>query len=151
MTFVKTMIVGLVVVFAFSATASAKEQYAAGTQSLWVSTGLSGQYFINDKLRAQAYLGFGGFNTDIGARALYILKEKDQYNFYGAGGALFQMGSVSGLEMAGAVGVEVDVRKWLKDFIPLWLSWEIGAGYSTAHDLYNIIPLRLNGGLHYRF
>ena len=99
--------------------AQAKEKYAVGLQSTYVTSGISGKYLASDKLALQAVLGSGWLSNDVLLRGLFAFKEEDQYKLYGAAGLgvqLYRTGTA--LDINGAVGIETNWQNWIEDIFP---------------------------------
>ncbi|MDH5544137.1 MAG: hypothetical protein OEZ43_01015 [Gammaproteobacteria bacterium] len=150
---IKASLLMIISLFVSAGAAQAEDKYALGLQSMYISNGISGKLFLNDKTSLQAVLGSGWWSTDIAVRGLFKFKEEKKYNLYGAAGVGVQMwrfGTGTGIDFNGSVGIETNWENWIDDIFPLWWSFEVGAGFATA-DFYTPSLVRINGGVHYRF
>ena len=132
-------------------------KFGVGTASSWPAYGLSGTYLINERVTAQAVLGFFGTVSSFSGRGWYRFNRNDNYDLYGYAGAGlyrydygFDVENVLGLG-AGA-GVEVSLAKLFdnEDFPPIFANSELGLSYADF-DFYNFSVLTFGFGIHYRF
>jgi len=145
----------LVVLALLSSTIDAKEgDFYAGLESY----GLSGKYDVTDKITAQGIVGVWGYNslTVMTGRGLYKFKEKEHYDFYGYGAIsswswdnAYYDETVIGF--GAGVGAEYDIRGIDPEFIPLYLSADIGLQMANFDHYNGFSGLGLGFGLHYKF
>lgn len=132
-------------------------KFGIGTASSWPAYGLSGTYLLNERVTAQAVLGFFGTVSSFSGRGWYRFNRNNDYDLYGYAGAGlyrydygFDVENVLGLG-AGA-GVEVSLAKLFddEDFPPIFANSELGLSYADF-DFYNFSVLTFGFGIHYRF
>lgn len=132
-------------------------RYGIGFASSWPAYGLSGTLQVNEKITAEAVLGFFGTVSNIGARGWYRFNRKPEYDLYGyAGVGLYQWGNrvynedVIGL--GGGVGIEAGLGRLFDDpsFPPIFVNAEVGLAYANF-KYYNFSSFIFGAGVHYRF
>ena len=144
----------IAVVLLTSASSAKEGDIYAGLQ--WY--GLSGKYDVTDKMTAQAIVGLWGYSglTSVTGRILYKFKEKRDYNLYGYGSVsswswsdTFYDETVFGFG-AGAGG-EYDIRGIDRNFIPLFISLDLGIQVASFDHYGGFAGLGLGLGVHYKF
>jgi len=138
-----------------TSTVSAKEGDAyLGLQ--WY--GLSGKYDVTDQITAQAIVGLWGYSglTSVTGRINYKFKEKKHYNMYGYGSISSWSWSNSFydetvLGFGGGAGIEYDIRGIDRNFIPLYISADIGVQVASFEHYGSFAGLGIGLGLHYKF
>lgn len=130
-----------------ASSASAKDEFALGIQSGLASYGVSGTYFMSNKVRAQVIV----LNYNLAGRGQYFFSKKDQVRFYGVGEIALGFGSYSGVNMGVGAGAEVNWQALIEDIFPLYWNLELGIGSSTGKFGYLESPIRVGMGMHYRF
>jgi len=136
-------------------TLSAKEgDMYAGLQ--WY--GLSGKYDVTDKITAQAIVGLWGYTglTSITGRVNYKFIEKNFYNIYAYGSVSswswsdsYYDETVFGFGAGG--GAEYDIRGINRNFIPLFISADLGIQVASFDHYGSFAGLGLGVGVHYKF
>jgi len=120
--------------------------------------GLSGKYEVTNKISAQAIVGLWGYTglTSITGRINYKFKEKNDYNFYGYGSLsswswsdAYYNETVIGF--GAGVGAEYDIRGIDRDFIPLYISADIGLQVASFAHYGSFGGLGIGTGIHYKF
>ena len=143
----------LVVLALLSTTANAdKGDTYIGVQS----NGFSAKYDLNDKITAQALLGFWGDVSSYTGKLNYKFKKGDHYDLYGYGeaGMLVWSGdhyssSESVPTFGGGAGGELDLRRFDPDFIPLFVNLEVGVS-AASFDNYAYSSFGWGLGIHYK-
>jgi hypothetical protein len=138
-----------------TSTVSAKEgDMYAGVQ--WY--GLSGKYEVTDKLGVQAIVGLWGYSslTSITARVNYKFKEEKDYNIYAYGSLSSWSWSNSLYDetvfgFGAGAGVEYDIRGINRNFIPLFLSADVGIQVASFDHYGSFSGLGIGLGVHYKF
>jgi hypothetical protein len=132
-------------------------RFGVGTASSWPAYGLSGTYHVNEKVTAQAVLGFFGTVSSFSGRGWYRFTRDIKYDLYGYAGAglyrydyVFDTENVLGL--GAGVGIEASLQKLFDDddFPPIFANSELGLSYADF-DFYNFSALTFGFGIHYRF
>ena len=152
MKFISTIIVALVLL---TSTTFAKE----GDKYLGLQWyGLSGKYDITDNLSAQAIVGLWGYTglTSVTGRINYKFKEQNFYNLYGYGSVTAWSWSNSLYDetvfgFGAGVGAEYDIRGINRNFIPLFLSADLGLQVASFDHYGGFAGLGLGLGVHYKF
>jgi len=131
--------------------------FGVGTASSWPAYGLSGTYLVNERVTAQAVLGFFGTVSSFSGRGWYRFNRNDNYDIYGyAGAGLYRYDSgidvESVLGLGAGAGVEVSLAKLFddEDFPPIFANSELGLSYANF-DFYDFSALTFGFGIHYRF
>ena len=143
----KIAVLSMLVSLFLMGSAQATEKFAFGIQNGLASWGISGSYFVNDKLRGQVNVS----NFSLGGRGLFILQEKNKVDIYGVGEVGLWYGSYDGVNMAAGAGVEVNWADFIEDIFPLYWNLELGVGFSSGSAGYWGGPIRIGSGVHYRF
>ena len=142
-------------------------KFGVGFASSWPAYGLSGTMRINEKITAEAVIGFLGTISNFGARGWYRFNRNPTYDLYGyAGASLYryeyttfvsstfrtQRATENVLGLGGGVGIEAGIQSLFKDetLPPIFLNWEIGLALANF-DYYNFSSFSFGGGVHYRF
>jgi hypothetical protein len=144
-------------------------RFAVGFQSSWPTYGLSGQYFVSDKLTAEAVAGVSGSLTNVGGRALYRFRElgaddsrmghtAELYGFGGLGmwrySDLFD-DSETALGASVGIGAEAFLEHILgaegEPFLPITVSAEVGLAFVGFETYGGFSALSYGAGVHYRF
>lgn len=149
MKLLKGVTLGLFLVCGLVANAQA-EKYAVGLQSGFTGTGVSGKYFMSDKMAANLIVSGGfGFSTLTG-RGLFTFAEEDVFDVYGIGevGMWILSGADTYFSLGAGVGVVADWSHWIEDVEPIYWNLEIGVGSALG---YTYTPIRASIGVHYRF
>ena len=101
--------------------------------------------------------GYGYDVTVLGFTGRYInkIKQEKNYNFYWVAGAGFLTASSSDVSETAfhgeaGIGAEYDIRGLDRDFIPLFLSAEVDAGFVTVSG-YGGAGVGIDLGIHYKF
>ncbi|MCF6245622.1 MAG: hypothetical protein L3J43_11390 [Sulfurovum sp.] len=137
-------------------TLSAKEgDFYAGLQ--WY--GLSGKYDVTDQITAQAIVGLWGYSSlkSITGRVNYKFIQKNHTDFYAYGSlsSWSWSSSVYGDEtvfgFGAGVGAEYDIRGINRNFIPLFISADIGVQVASFDHYDNFAGLGIGLGVHYKF
>ena len=132
-------------------------RFGIGFASSWPSYGLSGTLQVNEKITAEAILGFLGTVTNFGGRGWYRFNRNELYDLYGYAAAslyrydyIFDNENVLGLG-AGA-GIEANLGKLFnqEDFPPIFMNWELGLAYADF-KFYDFSAFIFGAGIHYRF
>ncbi len=132
-------------------------RFGVGFTSSWPSYGLSGTLQVNEKITAEAILGFFGTVSNFGGRVWYRFMPDVVYDIYGYGAAsmyrydyIFDTESVLGI--GGGAGIEANLGKLFnqEDFPPLFMNWEIGLAFADF-KYYNFSSFVFGAGVHYRF
>ena len=120
--------------------------------------GLSGKYDINDKVTAQAIVGLWGYTglTSITGRINYKFQEERFYNMYGYGSITSWSWSNSlydetVLGFGAGAGFEYDMRGLDRDFIPLFVSADLGIEVASFEHYGSFAGIGIGLGLHYKF
>ena len=120
--------------------------------------GLSGKYDVTDKVTAQAIGGFWGYSglTSFTGRGLYKFKEQDNYSLYGYGSVSSWSWSGYGynetvIGFGGGAGAEYDIRGIDRDFIPLFVSLDLGLQVASFDHYGGFAGLGIGLGVHYKF
>ncbi len=120
------------------------------------SNGLSAKYDLNEKMTAQAILGFWGDVSSYTAKLNYKFKKGDHYDLYGYGdaGMLVWDGSryydsESVATFGAGAGGELDLRKFDPDFIPLFVNLELGLSHGSFKN-YSYSAFGWGLGIHYK-
>ncbi len=120
--------------------------------------GVSGKYDITDTLTAQAIVGLWGYSglTSVTGRINYKFIEENYINYYAYGSLTSWSWSndiydetVFGFG-AGA-GAEYDIRGFNQNFIPLFISAELGLQVASFDHYGDFGALGLGLGVHYKF
>ena len=145
----------LVVLALLSTTVDAKEgEFLIGLESY----GLSAKYDVTDKITAQGIVGVWGYDnlTTMTARGLYKFHEKENYDFYGYGAIsswswdnAYYDETVIGF--GAGVGAEYDIRGIDPDFIPLYVSADLGFQVASFEHYGGFSGLGIGFGIHYKF
>jgi hypothetical protein len=141
-----------------STTVSAKEGDWYGGVQL---SGLSAKYDISNDSTVQGIVNFWGYGYDIDVfsftgRYIRKVKQEKNYNLYWVAGAGVTTVSASNSTLGTAfhgeagVGAEYDIRGLDRDFIPLFISAEIDAGFVSVSG-YGGAGVGIDIGLHYKF
>ena len=142
-------------------------KYGIGFASSWPAYGLSGTMRINEKITAEAVVGFLGTISNFGARGWYRFNRNPTWDLYGyAGASLYryeystfvsstfrtQRATENVLGLGGGVGIEAGIQTLFKDesLPPIFLNWEVGIALANF-DYYNFSSFSFGGGVHYRF
>jgi hypothetical protein len=136
-------------------------RFGVGTASSWPAYGLSGTYHVNEKVTAQAVLGFFGTVSSFSARGWYRFNRNEEYDLYGyatAGMYRYDYSTIlandteSVLGLGAGVGIETSLGKLFdqEDFPPIFANTELGLTYASF-DFYNFSALTFGFGIHYRF
>ena len=152
----KIIFLPLAMLLLFSTKINAKEgDFYAGLESY----GLSAKYDVTNKVTAQGIIGVWGYQnnlTSITGKGIYKFKEKGHYDLYGYGAITswswdngYQDETVIGF--GAGVGAEYDIRGIDPDFIPLYLSGNIGLQVASFKYYSGFSGLGLGFGLHYKF
>jgi hypothetical protein len=120
--------------------------------------GLSGKYDVTDKISAQAIVGLWGYSglTSVTGRVNYKFKEQNFYNIY-AYGSLSSWSWSNSLHsetvfgFGVGAGVEYDIRGIDRNFIPLFISADLGVQVASFDYYNNFAGLGLGIGVHYKF
>ena len=145
----------LVVLALLSTTVDAKEgEFSAGAEN----HGASVKYDVSDKITVQGIVGVWGYGdlTSMTARGLYKFYEKEDYNLYGYGSVsswswdnTYYDETVLGFGAGG--GIEYDIRGIDPDFIPLYLSADLGFQVANFDHYGGFSGLGIGFGIHYKF
>jgi hypothetical protein len=120
--------------------------------------GLSAKYDVTDKITAQAIGGFWGYSdlTSFTGRGLYKFKEQNNYTLYGYGS--LSSWSYSGygynetvIGFGGGAGAEYDMRGIDPEFIPIFISADIGIEVANFDHYGSFSSLGIGLGIHYKF
>jgi len=132
-------------------------RFGVGTASSWPAYGLSGTYHVNEKVTAQAVLGFFGTVSSFSGRGWYRFKRDIKYDLYGyAGAGMYRYDYFAGNEnvlgLGAGVGIEASLQKLFDDadFPPIFANSELGLSYANF-EFYNFSALTFGFGIHYRF
>lgn len=136
-------------------------RFGAGMASSWPAYGLSGTYHVNEKVTAQAVLGFFGTVSSFSARGWYRFNRNAEYDIYGYGTAgmyRYNFGTIlfsdteSVLGLGAGAGIETSLGKLFnqEEFPPIFANAELGLTYASF-DFYNFSALTFGFGIHYRF
>jgi hypothetical protein len=132
-------------------------RFGVGTASSWPAYGLSGTYHVNEKVTAQAVLGFFGTVSSFSGRGWYRFTRDVKYDLYGyAGAGLYRydyaVDTENVLGLGAGVGIETSLQKLFDedDFPPIFANSEFGLSYANF-DFYNFSALTFGFGIHYRF
>lgn len=137
-----------------------QEKYAIGFQSTWPAWGLSGQMDINDKLTAQAVLGFAGETNIYALRGLYNIKKSSTpflHNYYGFAAIgdytspSYDFNGNSTRESVIGFGLGAGVEAAPFEDLPIWLSLEVGASFAGFDNYSGFNTIGFGLGMHYRF
>jgi hypothetical protein len=141
-----------------STTVSANEgDWYAGVQL----SGLSLKKDISNNSTLQGIVNFWGYGYDVDVfsftgRYIRKVKQEKNYNLYWVAGAGVTTVSASNSTLGTAfhgeagVGAEYDIRGLDRDFIPLFISAEIDAGFVSVSG-YGGAGVGIDIGLHYKF
>jgi len=120
--------------------------------------GLSAKYDVSDKITAQAIGGFWGYSglTSFTGRGLYKFKEQNNYSLYGYGSLSSWSWSGYGYDetvigFGGGAGAEYDIRGIDPEFIPLFVSADIGIQVANFDHYNSFSGLGIGLGVHYKF
>jgi len=124
-------------------------------------SGLSLKYDLTNDTTAQGIVNFWGYgyNVDVlsfTGRYIKKVKQARNYNFYWAAGAGITTISGSNTNLGTAfhgeagIGAEYDIRGIDKDFVPIFISGELDAGFVSVSG-YGGAGIGLDVGLHYKF
>jgi hypothetical protein len=124
-------------------------------------SGLSIKKDISNDSTIQGIVNFWGYGYDVDVLSVtgrYIRKvtQKKNYNLYWVAGAGVTTVSASNSNLGTAfhgeagVGAEYDIRGLDKDFIPLYISAELDAGFVSVSG-YGGAGVGIDIGLHYKF
>lgn len=136
-------------------------RFGVGTASSWPAYGLSGTYHVNEKVTAQAVLGFFGTVSSFSARGWYRFNRNAEYDIYGYGTVgmyrydyttILDNDTESVLGLGAGVGIETSLGKLFdqEDFPPIFANTELGLTYANF-DFYSFSALTFGFGIHYRF
>jgi len=134
---------------------ASKGNMYGGFQSSWPSHGFSLKMDLNEKMTAQAVVGFLGTVNNYALRGIYKFKKEQFYDMYGFGslGILTWSNDIydeNVFGFGGGAGAEYDIRGIDSSFIPLYVSAELGLNIASF-DHYNFSSLGLGVGVHYKF
>jgi hypothetical protein len=108
-----------------------------GMQFTWPTYGVSGMFDFHDDWSIQGVIGTAGFGLSLTARGIHRLAPQELYRPY----AYAEMGSWSNYREWGTVpnfglggGVEVDMRDFVDDAPPVYLSFELGLNVAVYRD-----------------
>jgi hypothetical protein len=133
-------------------------RWGVGAQFTWPTYGVSGMYDLTDEWSVQGVLGTAGFGLAITARGIYRLDREEQYRpyVYGEAGTWSDYrpwGTIPHFGFGG--GVEADVRDFIEDAPPLYVSFEAGLNLAIYRDADlgdgTLLRLQLGPAVHYRF
>ena len=137
-------------------------KFGVGFTSSWPAYGLSGTYQLNQKVTAEAILGFLGVVNSYGGRVWYRFKPDTKFDIYAVGGLAayvydYSFGgfgrseSVIGFQ-AGA-GVESGLQTLLDDpeMPPIFFNAEISLAFASFDNYGGFNTLSFGAGVHYRF
>ena len=120
--------------------------------------GLSGKYDITDNLSAQAIVGLWGYAglTSVTGRINYKFKEQNFYSLYGYGSVTSWSWSNSLYDetvfgFGAGAGAEYDIRGIDRNFIPLFISVDLGLQVASFKYYGGFGGLGLGLGIHYKF
>ncbi|HET6567517.1 MAG TPA: hypothetical protein VFG50_06095 [Rhodothermales bacterium] len=136
-------------------------RFSVGFASSWPAYGISGTMQVNEKVTAEAVVGFLGAVTNLSGRGWYRFNRKPSYDLYGYGAvgvyrygysALGASDTESVLGLGGGVGIEASLGKLLKDedFPPIYVNTELGLAFANFEH-YNFSSFIWGAGVHYRF
>jgi len=120
--------------------------------------GLSAKYDVTNKITAQGIVGLWGYSglTSFTGRVNYKFKEKNHYNLYGYGSVSSWSWSNSFYDetvigFGAGAGAEYDIRGIDRNFIPLFISLDLGLQYASFSHYGGFGGLGIGLGLHYKF
>ena len=136
-------------------------RFGVGLTSSWPAYGVSGTLQLNEKMTAEAVLGFFGSVSNFSGRLWYRFKRDAKYDLYGYGAAgVYRYGyrvlGVSDAEnvlgLGAGAGIEAGLRQLFDDegFPPIFVNAEVGLAYANF-DYYNFSTFLFGAGIHYRF
>ncbi|MEA1879537.1 MAG: hypothetical protein U9N11_02670 [Campylobacterota bacterium] len=151
----KLITMGLLSAALLTSTLSAKE----GDKYLGLQWyGLSGKYDITNKITGQAIVGLWGYSglTSITGRVNYKFKQTKYYNMYGYGSISSWSWSNSFYDetvfgFGAGAGFEYDIRGLDKNFIPLFISGDLGLQVASFDHYGSFGGLGIGLGVHYKF
>ena len=120
--------------------------------------GLSVKYDATDKVTAQIIGGLWGYSNilSVTTKGIYKFKERNYYTLYGYG-ALTSWAWDNGVEnetvlgFGAGGGVEYDLRGLDREFIPLFVSADIGLQVAKFNHYRGFNGVGLEFGIHYKF
>jgi len=120
--------------------------------------GLSAKYDVTDKITTQVIGGFWGYSglTCFTGRGIYKFKEQNHYNLYGYGSLSSWRWSGYGynetaIGFGAGGGAEYDIRGIDREFIPLFVSLDLGFQVANFDRYGGFGGLGLGLGVHYKF
>lgn len=136
-------------------------RFGVGLTSSWPAYGVSGTLQLNQKMTAEAVLGFFGTVSNFSGRLWYRFRRDVKYDLYGYGSAgVYRYGynvlGVGGTEnvlgLGGGAGIEAGLGKLFddEDFPPIFVNAEVGLAFANF-EYYNFSAFIFGAGIHYRF
>jgi len=150
------IISSILIVFTLLLTTSSAREGDAYLGLQWY--GLSGKYDLTNKITAQGIVGLWGYSglTSITGRLNYKFKEQNHYNLYGYGSLTswswsdsYYNETVFGFGIG--AGGEYDIRGIDRNFIPLFISADIGLQVASFEHYGGFGGLGIGLGIHYKF
>lgn len=155
------IILGMVPMNAYAGAPTGR--FSVGAQSAFPVFGLSGKYFFDDKFGGQLILGAFGDLRIYGGRALYKIREEENYDLYGAllvgqwsytYEELYWEGWVlktrTSTESVVGFGLGGGIEYFFTELPELGFSLEIGLA-SVGLRKYNWSTMIIGAGIHYYF
>ena len=125
-------------------------------------SGLSVKKDISNESTLQGIVNFWGYGYDVDVfsftgRYIRKVKQEKNYNLYWVAGAGFATVTANNTTLnstafygEAGIGAEYDIRGLDRDFIPLFISAELDAGFVSASG-YGGAGVGIDIGLHYKF
>jgi hypothetical protein len=124
-----------------------------GLQLTWPAYGISGMFDLSDRFSLQGVLGSAGYGASLTARGIFRTAPQEMFTpfFYGQAGmwtGYRAHGSVPNFGVGG--GIEIDVRKFVDEFPPVYVGFESGLSM-TVFSGGTWTWFQIGPSIHYRF